>query len=145
MDTVNTAVQSLVTLVGVWHPIDVPRTPSYYYNSALFRNWKAKARKILSENLDIPSIVRHELRTFESYLLDDIISQYAIATEGMTDEQEKIAIEGKEDLSAGIMAEYILLAYGAHLDSIHGAATLQSCIHDVTKMLPVSYTLDQYR
>lgn len=141
MNTVNTAVQSLVALVGVWHPSDVPRTPSYYYNSAQFRNWKAKARKIISENLDIPSVVRHELRTFESPFLEDIISQYAIATENMTDEQEKIATDGKEDMSAAIMAEYMMLAYSAHLESRHGAATLHSCIDDVTASLPVSYTL----
>ena len=121
----------------------MPRTLTYYYNSAQVRNWKTKARKILSDNLDIPQSVRLELRTFNSEILDGIICLYATATEGMTDEQGKAATEGKDDLTASIMAEYILLAYSDHLDSIHGAASLQTCIDEVTNMLPVSYSRAQ--
>ena len=138
MENITKAAQSLVTLVGVWHPVDVPRTYTIYYNSAQFRNLKTRSRKILSDSLDIPPSVRRELQTFDSDILDVILSMYATATEGMTDEEGKAASEGKEDLTARIMADYILIAYSDHLDSLHGAASAQTCIDDIINMFPVS-------
>ena len=137
MEKIYNAVHSLVTLVGAWHPEDVPRTLTMYYSSAQFRGWISRARGILSDRISIPISVRHELQTLDTSRIEAVIKQYAMQTEGLTPDEEKAISEGREDLTAVIMADYILIAYGDHLDSVHGGASVQACVDAVTDMLPV--------
>ena len=137
MDTINNAVNSLATLVGVWHPVDVPRTLTIYYSSAQFRNLISRAREFLSDNISIPMSVRMDLQDFATDKILAIITQYATPTEGLTPHEESAVSKGKDDLTAQVMADYILIAYGEHLDSVHGAASVQTCVDAFTNMLPV--------
>ena len=137
MDNINKAVHSLDTLVGVWHPVDVPRIMTMYYSSAQSRNWISRAREIISDRISIPVSVRQELQNFPTEKIEAIITKYAKPTKGLTPDEEKAVSKGREDLTALIMADYILIAYGDHLDSVHGAASIQSCVDAVTDMLPV--------
>ena len=137
MDNVNKAVHSLVTMVGVWHPEDVPRTLTIYYSTAQFRNLISRARELLGDRISIPVTVREALQTLPTDKIEAVILRYATKTEGLTTDEEKAVSKGKDDLNTLIMAEYILIAYGDHLDSVHGAASIPSCIDAVTAMLPV--------
>ena len=137
MIKIDNAVQSLVTLVGAWQPEDVPRTLTMYYSSALFREWISRARSILNDRISIPISVRHELLTLDTSRIEAVINQYAMQTEGLTPDEEKVVSEGREDLTAVIMADYILIAYGDHLDSVRGGASVQACMDAVAEMLTV--------
>ena len=137
MENIQIAVNSLVTLVGVWHPVDVPHTLSIYYSSAQFRNWISRAREIIGDRLSIPASVRQGIQDFPTDKIEAVIFKYAMSTEGLDPDEEKSVSKGREDLTALIMADYILIAYGDHLDSVHGNASIQSCVDAVTNMLPV--------
>ena len=138
MYKIDNAVQSLVSLVGAWKPKDVPRTLTMFYSSGQFRGWISRARSILNDRVSIPISVRHELQTLDTSKIEAVIDQLAMKTEGLTPDEEKIVCEGRADLTAVIMADYILIAYGDHLDSVRGGASVQACVDAVAQMLTVS-------
>ena len=138
MQRIDNAVQSLVSLVGAWKPKDVPRVLTMYYSSAQFRGWITRARGILNDRSSIPISVRHELQTLDTSLIEAVIDQLAMKTEGLTPDEEKIVCIGREDLTAAIMADYILIAYGDHLASVGGGASVQACVDAMAEMLTVS-------
>jgi hypothetical protein len=138
-NAIDKASEALVRLVGEWKPDGLTFPKSHYMNEALIPKYIERARDLLNSRETIPLSSRMDIMTFETDAIANVINQYSVCTDGLSKQDEAAAMNGREELTTKVMAEYVLCAYCLYLEDQPGATTPDECTELIAAAIPVCF------
>ena len=140
-DVFEVCIEAVNSRMSVWRPSKQEVILTHYMYIQQLQVFHDRAVVMLRVDLAIPSVHSERIASLGFNTFQPVLANLAVCTEDMEPSVAALVYASKQDLTAPIMCQYLLSAYGDILDSEADSHTLDICIQSIRDVLPVRLSL----